>query len=345
MKQKRYFDQNIHKKKQRHRKLIITAGIILSLVLILCICFLTIRPDLNQKEPVASGVQMVPGTDIPEYNGDPYIELNGNQPSFSEKDLTTEVFEHYSELDALGRCGTASAKIGPETLPNEERGPIGEIQPSGWQVANYHDLIDGNYLYNRCHLIAFSLSGENANEKNLITGTRYLNTEGMQPFELEVLDYIRETGNHVLYRVTPIFEGDNLIASGVEMDALSVEDQGAGICFHVFAYNVQPGVIIDYRTGDNKLDPEYDHQNRFANKDDPAEEKTSKDTSSENNPEQKTGMDDPEGTYILNTNTRRFHYPSCDSVADMKEKNKDVSTESRVDIIEQGYQPCGRCKP
>lgn len=249
MKQKRYFDQNIHKKKQRHQKLIITAGIILSLVLILCICFLTIRPDLNQKEPVASGVQMVPSTDIPEYNGDPYIELNGNQPSFSEKDLTTEVFEHYSELDALGRCGTASAKIGPETMPNEERGPIGEIQPSGWQVANYHDLIDGNYLYNRCHLIAFSLSGENANGKNLITGTRYLNTEGMQPFELEVLDYIRETGNHVLYRVTPIFEGDNLIASGVEMDALSVEDQGAGICFHVFAYNVQPGVIIDYRTG------------------------------------------------------------------------------------------------
>lgn len=345
LKQKRNLNYSMHKKKGTRRKRILTAGIILSLALILCICFLIVLPSYHEKESAVSATNTFQITDIPEYTGSPYIEIDNNRPSFSDKDLTGEPFEHYSDLDELGRCGTAFANVGPETLPQEERGPIGEVHPSGWQVANYHDLIEGNYLYNRCHLIAFSLTGENANEKNLITGTRYLNTEGMQPFELKVLDYVRASGNHVLYRVTPVFEGDNLVASGVEMEALSLEDRGAGISFHIYAYNVQPGVIIDYRTGDNKLDPDYDRQERDEENYVSAEGKTGQKANTESSSEGTSEADDQEGTFILNTNTHRFHSPTCDSVADMKEKNKVVSTESREKIIEEGYQPCGRCKP
>ncbi len=345
MKQKRNLNHSIHKKKGTRRKRILTGGIILSLVLILCICFLTVLSSYREKEPAVSGTNTFQITDIPEYTGRPYVEINNNQPSLSAKDFTREAFEHYSDLDDIGRCGAAFANVGPETMPQEERGPIGEVHPSGWQVANYHDLIEGNYLYNRCHLIAFSLTGENANEKNLITGTRYLNTEGMQPFELEVLEYVRASGNHVLYRVTPVFEEDNLVASGVEMEALSVEDRGAGICFHIYAYNVQPGVIIDYRTGDNKPDPDYDRQERDEESYQSAEGKTGQRAILENSTEGTSEADNQEGTYILNANTHKFHYPSCDSVTDIKEKNKVISRKSREEIIEEGYQPCGRCKP
>ncbi len=276
---------------------------------------------------------------IPEYAGSPYIEINGNKPGFSEKEMTLDAFEHYSRLDKSGRCGQAYANVCPETLPEEERGPIGEVHPSAWQISNYHDLIEGNYLYNRCHLIAFSLAGENANEKNLITGTRYLNTEGMQPFELEVLDYVRQTGNHVLYRVTPHFEGKNLLASGVEMEALSVEDKGEGISFHIYAYNVQPGVIIDYRTGDNRPDPDYKAPSR-------SHEESTDAGRDESRQRQASGKDQyPEGSYILNTNTHKFHDPSCDSVYDIKEKNREISQKSREQIMEEGYEPCARCKP
>ena len=177
LKQKININYSIHKKKGTRRKRTLTAGIILSLALILCICFLIVLPSYHEKESAVSATNTFQIKDIPEYTGRPYIEIDNNQPSFSDKDLTRETFEHYSDLDDLGRCGPAFANVGPETMPEEERGPIGEVQPSGWQVANYHDLIEGNYLYNRCHLIAFSLTGENANEKNLITGTRYLNTE------------------------------------------------------------------------------------------------------------------------------------------------------------------------
>lgn len=346
LKQKRNINYSIHKKKGTRRKRILTVGIILSLVLILCICFLTVLPSYREKELTVSATNTIQITDIPEYRGSPYVEIGNNQPSFSDKDLTREAFEHYSDLDDLGRCGTAFANVGPETMPQEERGPIGEVHPSGWQVANYHDLIEGNYLYNRCHLIAFSLTGENANEKNLITGTRYLNTEGMQPFELKVLDYVRDTGNHVLYRVTPIFEGDNLVASGVEMEAFSVEDHGAGVRFHIYVYNVQPGVIIDYWTGDNKPDLDYGRQDQVEDSNRPEEETTGQRENLENSSEGTSEAEAQEGTYVLNTNTHRlFHHPSCDSVVDMKEKNKIISTESREKIIEEGYQPCGRCKP
>lgn len=190
---------------------------------------------------------------IPAYSGKAYVELNNNQPDFSGSDKEiTKAFEFYSELDALGRCGQAYANICRELQPLTERGSIGHIKPSGWHTVKYNDLIDGNYLYNRCHLIGYQLAGENANEKNLITGTRYMNVEGMLLFENEVDDYVDRTGNHVLYRVTPIYDGDNPVADGVEMEAWSVEDSGEGICFHVYCYNVQPGITIDYTTGESK---------------------------------------------------------------------------------------------
>lgn len=189
---------------------------------------------------------------IPDYSGSPYVTVNDNQPYFSDSDVTTTSFESYSNLDRLGRCGVAYACVSTDTMPTEERGSIGQIKPTGWHTVKY-DCIDGKYLYNRCHLIGYQLTAENANEKNLITGTRYLNVDGMLPFENMVADYIKETDNHVLYRVTPIFDGDNLVASGVLMEAKSVEDKGEGICFCIFCYNVQPGVNIDYATGESTL--------------------------------------------------------------------------------------------
>ena len=188
---------------------------------------------------------------LPDYAGEPYVELDGNRPNFPDTDKTAVSFERYSPLDSLGRCGAAYANVGSETMPTEERGPIGMIKPSGWQTVRY-DFIDGRYLYNRCHLIGYQLTGENDNEQNLMTGTRYLNVTGMLPFENQVAGYVRETGNHVLYRATPVFEGEELVARGVELEAYSVEDEGTGVCFHVFLYNVQPGVVINYATGENR---------------------------------------------------------------------------------------------
>lgn len=196
--------------------------------------------------------------DIPDYSGNQYVVINNNIPAFTEKDYTTEAFETYSELDSLGRCGVAYANICKEIMPKdgETRGEIGMIKPSGWQTVRYNGIVDGNYLYNRCHLIGWQLAGENANEKNLITGTRYMNVEGMLPFENLVDDYFEKSeneNNHVLYRVTPIFEGNNLVASGVQMEAYSVEDNGKGICFNVYVYNIQPGITINYANGESEL--------------------------------------------------------------------------------------------
>ena len=254
---------------------------------------------------------------IPEYNGTPYIEINNNIPYFTESDLTVESYESYSELDALGRCGTAMACVGKDLMPTEDRESISEIKPSGWINKDYGDLVDGGYLYNRCHLIGFQLTGENANEKNLITGTRYMNTEGMLPFENMVADYIKETNNHVLYRVTPIFDSDNLVANGVLMEARSIEDDE--ILFNVYCYNVQPGVTIDYETGDNWED------NSFV-------QETEKISNEQTN-------------YILNTNTMKFHYPNCSSVQDMNKDNKEEYTGTRDELINKGYSPCGNCNP
>lgn len=187
------------------------------------------------------------------YDGQPYAKINQNIPFFTENEYTTESFENYSELDSLGRCGVAYANISKELMPTEERGEIGMIKPSGWHTVKYPEVIEDLFLYNRCHLIGYQLAGENANEKNLITGTRYLNVEGMLPFENEVASYVRRTGNHVLYRVTPVYEDDNLVAEGVLMEAYSVEDQGKGIEFCVFVYNVQPGIEIEHKTGESWL--------------------------------------------------------------------------------------------
>lgn len=236
---------------------------LLAAVLLLCLCWAIWGPDGDSGNgPLNSGTVFTSGEvwegevvsldEIPEYRGEPYVEINGNRPDFSQEDRNTEAFEAYSSLDSLGRCGTAFANVGQELMPRGERENISQIHPTGWQHVEY-DFVDGESLYNRCHLIAHQLTGENANERNLITGTRYMNTEGMLPFEEMVGDYVREEDGHVLYRVTPVFEGSDLVARGVEMEGYSVEDQGESVSFHIFAYNVQPGVEIDYATGDNWL--------------------------------------------------------------------------------------------
>ena len=256
------------------------------------------------------------------YQGEPYVVINDNNPDFTEADMTTVSFESYGELDVLGRCTTAFANIGKDLMPAEKRGSIGEVKPTGWQTAKY-DNVDGKYLYNRCHLIGYQLTGENANAKNLITGTRYLNVDGMLPFENMVADYIKETNNHVLYRVTPVFSGDNLVASGVQMEAESVEDNGDGILFNVYCFNAQPGIAIDYATGDS-------HQ------DDSIVADASKST---------TAAEANVQTYVLNTNTKKFHKESCNSAKSMDASNKKIYTGSRQEIIDMGYEACGVCKP
>lgn len=225
------------------------------LLVLLCCLLLTACGGSMQgadSQEMSGRREDIPLSDIPEYTGEPYIAVDGNEPDFSEEERTANTFESYSELDSLGRCGAAYACIGRDLMPAEERGSIGQVKPTGWQTVKYEN-VDGKYLYNRCHLIGYQLTGENANEKNLITGTRYMNVDGMLPFENMVADYVKETGNHVLYRVTPVFEEDDLLASGVQMEALSVEDEGANISYNVFVYNVQPGISIDYATGDSAV--------------------------------------------------------------------------------------------
>ena len=282
---------------------------------------------------------------IPAYSGEPYAVVNGNIPYFTDSDMTSESFEYYSDLDELGRCGTAYSSVGTDLMPTEKRGSISKVKPSGWQVSKY-DFVDGKYLYNRCHLIGYQLTAENANEKNLITGTRYLNVQGMLPFETKVCDYIKNTGNHVLYRVTPIFDGDNLLADGVLMEAYSVEDVGEGIQFCVFAYNVQPGIGIDYATGDNWAESNAASQEAAAPIviETPTQQPQT-DTTVQITPEPSVPQESQETTYVLNTNTMKFHYPSCSSVDQMKEKNKEIYTGNREDIINMGYMPCKRCNP
>lgn len=278
----------------------------LVLILVVGLVSLLVPPKKNQHIHSASVNQ------VPAFSGNPYVVINDNKPEFLEKEICKSSYESYSELDSLGRCGVAEACIGIDLMPTEERGAIGQVKPSGWKTIKY-DFVDGKYLYNRCHLIGYQLSGENADERNLITGTRYMNVQGMLPFENMVADYVKETGNHVMYRVTPVYDGENLVARGVHMEAYSVEDQGKGIEFNVYVYNNQPGVIIDYATGESKLD---DSQ--------PAEEIS---------------------TYILNRNTQKFHEEDCKQADTIKESNKEVYQGSRENLINQGYSPCGECKP
>lgn len=263
----------------------------------------------NNTAPLESEAEaLVSMENIPEFTGEAYVVINGNVPYFTEENYTTESFESYSELDLLGRCGAAYASIGTDLMPVKEREDIGMIKPSGWHTVKY-DCVEKKYLYNRSHLIGYQLTSENANERNLITGTRYMNAQGMLPFENLVADYVKQSENHVLYRVTPIFKGNNLLAEGVLMEGWSVEDNGEGICFNVFVYNVQPGIEIDYATGESRL------------------------------------SDTVQAHYILNTNKKKFHYSTCLSVQDMSEKNKQEYVGDRKNLIMQGYEPCGSCQP
>ena len=280
-------------------------------VLTLLALLLALLCGCSQRLPVPS--PSVELDSIPDYSGEPYVILADNQPDFTLDDFTTQSFELYSDLDRLGRCGPAYANVGLETMPTEDRESISEVEPTGW-VNQQYEFVDGGYLYNRCHLIGFQLTGENANERNLITGTRYMNVDGMLPFENMVADYVSETGNHVLYRVTPVFEGTNLLASGVQMEAISVEDEGEGVCFNVYVYNVQPGVKIDYATGENEADLSAFEEGEVHH-------------------------------YVLNTNSHRFHLPDCSSVADIKPENRQDYEGTRELLIAQGYQPCGSCNP
>lgn len=251
---------------------------------------------------------------VPEYSGDPYVTLNDNIPTFSSAEITENSFENYSDFDALGRCQVAVACVGQEIMPTEERGAIGSVKPTGWHTIKY-DCVDGKYLYNRCHLISYQLTGENANEKNLITGTRYLNIEGMLPFENKVANYVKDTGNHVMYRVTPVFEDNNLVATGVIMEGYSVEDKGEGICFHVFAYNVQPGIHIDYATGESVL------------------------TSQTNDMVNDTQSNETEDSYVWISarGGKKYHSdPACSGM-------KDAVKKSLEDAISEGYEPCKKC--
>ncbi len=247
---------------------------------------------------------------VPEFCGEPYVVINRNEPDF-DKNTEPEAFEKYTPLDRYGRCVEAFACVCTETMPKEKRGDIYSVKPSGWQHVEY-DFIDGKSLYNRCHLIGFQLTAENDNNRNLITGTRYMNTE-MIPFENMIADYIKETNNHVLYKVNPIFKGKEMLARGVHMQAYSIEDSGDGICFNVYLYNVQPGVVIDYSTGKSGLDESYT-------------------TVSAKN-------------YVLNVRGKKFHLESCPGIEDISENNRKNFTGTRDELIKKGYSPCGKCNP
>lgn len=265
--------------------------------------------SLNLAEP--SGAAVVTAENMPQYAGEPYAVINGNVPSFDESDFTDQSFETYSELDALGRCGAAYANVGSDLMPTEKRGSIGQVKPSGWQTVKY-DNVDGKYLYNRCHLIGYQLTAENANRQNLITGTRYFNVEGMLPFENMAADYVKETGDHVLYRVTPIFVGDNLVASGVQMEACSVEDRGEELCFNVFVFNVQPGITIDYATGDSRL--------------------------SDENPASSSDASQTAGEIRGNSKSKIYHCPGQASYDDMADSKYLVTFRTEQEAQNAGYR-------
>lgn len=290
------------------------------------------EPEILQGTPEGSILSWNGEDVIPSYSGTLWAEVHGNSPYFSEGARDSDVFESYSDLDDLGRCGQAYANICETLMPTEERGQIGQVKPSGWHTVKYPELISDLYLYNRCHLIGFQLAGENANEKNLVTGTRYLNIEGMLPFENEIADHVHETKHHVLYRVTPIFLGDDLVCRGVEMEAMCIEDNGktngSGVCFHVFAYNVQPGIGIDYATGESWVE----ESGKGSGETDTAD--------SQGNEE---GIEKQE--YAININTGKFHLPDCASVQKANPENIKYWTCTRNDLTEDGYSPCGACKP
>ena len=285
----------------------LTPGALILIALLLVLYFV-----LPSQEPAELPENTLP--QIPAYSGEPFAVLEDNMPRFSLEDYVTQSYETYGDLDALNRCTYTVACIGRDLMPTQERENIGMVRPTGWVTAKY-DFVDGKYLYNRCHLIGFQLTGENANERNLITGTRYMNVQGMLPFENMVADYIKETGNHVLYRVIPVFEGNNPLASGGTMEAWSVEDNGEGICFYVYAYNVQPGVEIDYTTGESRL------------------------------AEPVVGEGEDVKTYVVNTGSGKFHDGTCPQAISIKPENKESFETTRSQMLAWSFVPAGCCKP
>ena len=305
------------------------------LLLAICMCFCAVSCGLRRESAdLSKNSDYAVLDEVPEWNGEPYIEVNGNVPELSKSEIRKSEkaagkgsrFIRFTELDRLGRCGSVFAVVGPETMPEGERESIGMIKPSGWQISKYDFIDNGGYLYNRCHLVGWQLSGENDEERNLITGTRYMNTSGMLPFENEVAEYVRSTGNHVIYRATPIFRDDELLARGVTLEAYSLEDKGKGVTFNVFCYNVEPGVKISYKTGKNALDKDGGDKTGDVDHVEPLEV--------------------PEGvTFVLNNNTMRFHRTDCKGAATILEHNRSWFYGTREEAIDKGYVPCGMCKP
>ena len=278
-----------------------------------------------QNRPQKGSMSAVTLADIPAYAGEPYAVINDNNPFFTEEEIAkaTTSWEEYGDMDRLGRCSMCWASVGKDIMPTGKRGSIGAVKPTGWHTVKY-DFVNGKYLYNRSHLIGWQLAGENANEKNLVTGTRSFNVDGMLPFENMVADYVREDDKRVLYRVTPMFDGDDLVCRGVLMEAISVEDNGDSVLFNVFVYNVQPGVKINYATGESSLD---DGQTAGTG-----------DSDSE-------AASDVDATYVINTNSMKFHKEDCSSISSMNSANKKVVTSTRDELVSEGYSPCGICKP
>lgn len=289
------------------------------LILLMICCFLinacAPMEELEYLKQGETGKTSFSLSDIPEYSGEPYVVINENQPNFAEKDMTSESFETYSELDTLGRCQVAYANVGQDLMPTEKRGNISQVKPTGWHTVKY-DIVEGKHLYNRCHLIGYQLTAENANEKNLVTGTRYMNVDGMLPFENLVADYVKETNSHVLYRVTPIFEGNDLVVKGVQMEGYSVEDKGESVCFNVFVYNVQPGISIDYATGESELD------------------------SSSSNSASKT--EDAQMEIRGNSKSKIYHCPGQTAYEEMADSKNLVIFHSEQEAIDAGYRKAKR---
>ena len=306
------------------------------------------REAQNEQDPADSeessdeGSHAIDPDKLPEWDGEPSIEINGGDPSFTDSELSAikkQTEEDLSALDDQGRCGDVSACVSSETMPEGERDSIGMIRPAGWHLVKY-DFVEGKYLYNRCHLIGWQLTGLNAEERNLITGNRYLNVDGMLPYENQVADFAESSDLHVAYRVEPVYKGDELIARGVHIEAESIEDKGESLAFNVYCYNVQPYVDIDYKTGESTADSDAPAG---------AESGSSGSGSSSNSgSSQNAGagsQDSTEQTYILNTNTKRYHLQGCRSLSQMKDKNKRTFHGSKKELSRMGYQPCGNCNP
>ena len=305
--------------------------------ILLALCLLCIGAPSVAEGAIREDVPRSTLEQIPAYEGEDYIVLQEDQPDFYVWQIDPAPYVFFSKLDALGRTGPGMACLGPETLPTRPRGQIGNVRPSGWHTTRYDDLIEDKYLFNRAHVIGFSLCGDSGTPENLFTGTRYLNVSSMLSFENQVVRYIETTKNHVIYRCTPLYDGDDLVARGVQMEAYSVED-GGQLRFNVFVFNVQPGIVIDYATGDSERAPTEEDLLPLGATETPAPE------GSTTRPSPQTTEARPV-TYVLNTNTHKFHYPSCPSVQEIKQRNRQDFYGTREEVVAAGYDPCGRCHP